>query len=404
MLRILHLEDSPADAFFVDKTLRANGLVATISVAKNQQEFRFALENRQFDLILVDQTVPGFGAAGALEMVQSRSPGVPVICVSGSANEEQARAMLAAGASNYVLKDHLWQLVGIVRAEAEKQRLSAQLQAANRELEIFSYAASHDLSAPLRTLRCCSEKLLKEQSYKLDHEGKDWLTHIHKASVQMGALLDDLLRLSRFSNAALKPESFNLGELAQEILSDLAAGSPGHTVHWRIAPGTDVIADKGLVRTALENLLSNAWKYSANQQQPLIEVGSQAQPDGSVRFFIRDNGPGFDMQHAEKLFQPFQRLHSETEFAGSGVGLATVQRIIERHGGRIWAHAAVHQGATFFFTLGSQRETDLSAPTEREPKPFNDTRRILSEAQRTGTTVCVAATRMHAEGVADVGL
>ena len=404
MLRILHLEDSPADAFFVDKSLRANGLVAAISVAKNRQEFRSALDNRQFDLILVDQTVLGFGAAGALEMVQSKSPGVPVICVSGSANEEEARAMLAAGASNYVLKDHLWQLVGIVRAEAEKQRLTAQLQAANRELGSFCYAASHDLSATLHTLGCYSDMLLKEQGYKLDRQGKDWLTYIHKASIQMDGLVDDLLRLSRLSKTALKLESFNLGELAEQILSGLAASSPERTVQWRVASGTEVVGDKGLVRAALENLLSNAWKYTGNHQQPLIEFGCQPQPDGSMAFFIRDNGAGFDLKHAEKLFQPFQRLHSEAEFAGTGVGLAIVQTIIERHGGRIWAHAGVNEGATFFFTLGSQTKTGVIPPAKRQPDEFKDSRWRLSQAQRIAPSISMAKTRMHAQGVGDVRL
>ncbi|HWH70401.1 MAG TPA: ATP-binding protein [Candidatus Sulfotelmatobacter sp.] len=229
---------------------------------------------------------------------------------------------------------------------------TARLEAANRELEAYSYAVSHDLSAPVRSIRGLTELLAAESASTLSAESQLYLQKIQGAAGQMRRLIDDLLRLSKISLSEMTRQRINLSELAQEVLSRFSAETPQRQATFQVTPGLEAECDPGLMRIVLENLLSNAWKYTAKCAHPHIEFGAQGQPDKSPVFFVRDNGAGFDLQRAGQLFQPFRRLHSQLEFAGSGIGLATVQRIIQRHGGHIWAEAAVGQGATFYFTLG----------------------------------------------------
>ncbi|PYJ07389.1 MAG: histidine kinase [Verrucomicrobia bacterium] len=233
---------------------------------------------------------------------------------------------------------------------------TAELEAANRELESFSSAVSHDLRAPLRSIRAFSDIVLEDSGDRLDAEGKRHLQTIRASGRHMAELIEDLLRLARFSKASLNRTTVNLSGLAKEIVSRLSAASPERQVEVRIADAMEVEADAGLVGAALENLLANAWKYTSKSAQPRVEFGSTAHADGSAVYFVRDNGAGFEMKYAPKLFQPFQRLHSEADFPGTGIGLATVQRIINRHGGRIWAEAEPNQGATFYFTLGNSKQ------------------------------------------------
>ncbi len=226
-----------------------------------------------------------------------------------------------------------------------------QLEVANRELEAFSYSVSHDLRAPLRAIGGYTHLLTEEHQASLATNAKTYLGHIHSEVTRMSGLIEDLLRLARFARLELKHEKVNLTILAQEQMARLQAAAPDRPAEFRIQRELETLCDQGLIRIVLENLFSNAWKYSSQQPQTLIEFGSVPQSDGGAAFFVRDHGAGFDMRYADKLFAPFQRLHHEREFAGTGVGLATVQRIIHRHGGRIWAEAAVNAGATFFFTL-----------------------------------------------------
>jgi light-regulated signal transduction histidine kinase (bacteriophytochrome) len=224
-----------------------------------------------------------------------------------------------------------------------------QLEAANQELEAFSYSVSHDLRAPLRHLDGFSQMLLEQSGDLLGSDGLDYLNRMRRASQRMGQLIDDLLRLSRISRAEMLREPVDLTAMARDIIADLQAGAPERQVTVVIEEELSAHGDLRLLRVLLENLLSNAWKYSTRTPRARISVGSTGQaPD---TYYIRDNGAGFDMAHADRLFSPFQRLHTETEFPGNGIGLATVQRIIHKHGGRIWPEAAPGEGATFFFTL-----------------------------------------------------
>lgn len=223
------------------------------------------------------------------------------------------------------------------------------LEALNKELEAFSYSVSHDLRAPLRSIDGFSQALLEDCGEQINETGTAHLARIRAAAQRMGQLIDDLLKLSRVARAEVTAEAVDLTQMALQIGAELVERT-GRQVDFQVAPGLAVHADPQLLRIALENLLSNAWKFTSGRTDPRIELARQ-EIDGAPCFFVRDNGAGFDMAYAGKLFNAFQRLHDARDFPGTGVGLATVQRILRRHGGRIWAEAAPGQGATFYLTL-----------------------------------------------------
>ncbi len=230
------------------------------------------------------------------------------------------------------------------------QRNAAQLLAANRELDAFAYSVSHDLRAPLRSIDGFSQVVLQDYAERLDDAGRDALQRVRAATQRMGTLIDDLLKLARITRAEMRREPVDLSGIAQDIVAELQRTTPERQVEFAITPGLKAQGDSRLLRVVLENLLRNSWKYTTKQRQPRVEFGA-VDVNGGRAFMVRDNGAGFDMKYADKLFGVFQRLHSAAEFEGTGVGLATVMRIITRHGGRIWAEGAVDQGATFYFTL-----------------------------------------------------
>jgi light-regulated signal transduction histidine kinase (bacteriophytochrome) len=233
---------------------------------------------------------------------------------------------------------------------------TAQLEAANKEMEAFSYSVSHDLRAPLQVIGGFSQVLLEDYQDRLDEDGKRYLSRIHSGTQRMGNLIDDLLKLSRTSRSELMLSDCDLSSLCSRVAGDLADLKAERSVELFIQPGMLVQADRHLMQVVLENLLGNAWKFTSKREDPRIEVGETVSPQGERVFSVRDNGAGFDMAHAYKLFNAFQRLHAPTEFEGTGIGLAIVQRIIHRHGGRIWAEAEPGEGATFFFTIPERVE------------------------------------------------
>ena len=237
--------------------------------------------------------------------------------------------------------------------EQRVRERTAQLEASNKELEAFSYAVSHDLRAPLRGIDGFSQALLEDYADTLDVEGKDYLQRVPAAAQHMGQLIDDLLNLSRLTRGEIRREPVDLSALARTIVADLQKTEPDRRVTCVIAEGLVVKGDPHLLRLALVNLLGNAWKFTGRQACARIEFGL-TQRNGTPTYFVRDDGVGFDMAYVGKLFGAFQRLHDSSQFQGTGIGLVTVQRIIHRQGGQIWAEAVVEQGATFYFTLGAE--------------------------------------------------
>ncbi len=237
--------------------------------------------------------------------------------------------------------------------EQRVRERTAALEAANKELEAFSYSVSHDLRAPLRGIDGFSKMLLEKYAAQIDPSGQNYLTRVRSAAQRMGRLIDDMLNLSRIGRQEMRREAVNLSALAAVVVAELRQREPERQVQVEIQPELEVSGDAGLLRIALENLLGNAWKFTSRKTDARIAVGVTTREQQRV-YYIRDNGAGFDMAYAEKLFVPFQRLHTEEEFPGTGIGLAVVQRIISRHGGRVWAEAEEGKGATIYFTLGEE--------------------------------------------------
>ena len=234
--------------------------------------------------------------------------------------------------------------------EARLAERTAELQKANEELDAFAHSVSHDLRAPLRAISGFGQFLAEENGAQLDDRGRVYLSRIREASTQMDALIDDLLQFARAARLELRRQTVDLSALAQGIARELQSAGSSRRVRFTCADGLRVRADARLVRVVLMNLLGNAWKYTGKTAEPEVEFG-QSGAGGDASFFVRDNGAGFDPRYGHRLFGAFQRLHSAAEFEGTGIGLATAQRIIHRHGGRIWAESKLNEGATFHFTL-----------------------------------------------------
>jgi PAS domain S-box-containing protein len=237
-----------------------------------------------------------------------------------------------------------------IRDISERTRTQTALELANRELEAFSYSVAHDLRAPLRAMNGFAQILLEEYQDKLGPDGLDCLDEIQSNALRMGALIDALLSLSRVTRSELSPQAVDLTQLGRSVAEHLARLEPERAVDVQVAEHLRAVADPPLVRTLIENLLGNAWKFTGRSAHARIEFGAAKSGDEPV-FYVRDNGAGFDMEFAGRLFVAFQRLHTVSEFPGTGIGLATAHRIVHRHGGRIWAEGAVDRGATFYFTL-----------------------------------------------------
>jgi signal transduction histidine kinase/CheY-like chemotaxis protein len=530
-LRVLHFEDSSVDALLVRRAMERGGFQLDWQLVNEAKGYKAALEQGGLDLILADNGLPGFSGEAALELARQLCPSVPFIFVSGAASETLVKNSLAAGAADFVLKDHLWQLLASVRrlqraqpatpsagndeslarqyqamrrlvtavqelslartvdavaavvrraareltgadgatfvlreddkcsyvdedaisplwkgqrfplsacisgwamlncqpavipdiyadpripvdayrptfvkslvmvpirtaapigaignywaqpheattAEVEllqalanttsvameniklyaelEQRVeerTQQLAMANHELEAFSASVSHDLRTPLRSINVLAALIKENPDNQLAPEGQSYLDRVQEETRLMASLIDDLLRLARFTRIELHTEEVSLSQLAERLSARLLASDSQRTAEFKIQPGLTTRGDAGLLQVVLENLLANAWKYTARKPHAIVEFGLEPQADGSLAYFVKDNGAGFSMSFIDKLFHPFQRLHPVEEFSGTGIGLATVQRIIHRHGGKVWAVAEVDKGATFFFTL-----------------------------------------------------
>ena len=312
------------------------------------------------DLVLSDVMMPGLDGFALLRELRAdrRTSQVPVVLLSARTGEEAVLEGLETGADDYLVKPFAArELLARVQTHLELARLrrewSRELERANKELEAFSYSVSHDLRAPLRAIDGFSQALLSDYGGALDEQGRHYLERVRTGTQRMGHLIDDLLSLSRITRATLRRELVDLTDLARTILSELGGREPERRVESRVSEGLVVQADPSLLRVMLENLLSNAWKFTSKRPLATIEVGREERAEGAV-FFVRDNGAGFSMEHVTQLFKPFQRLHAADQFEGTGIGLATVRRVVDRHGGRVWAEALPDRGATLFFTLADR--------------------------------------------------
>jgi hypothetical protein len=519
-MKILHLEDNASDALIIERGVQRQGLQASFTQARSPSEFSAALQAGGFDVVLVDNNLPGYSAQDAIARAKASYPDIPVIVCSGAAQDAEVAATFAAGANDYVLKDHLWQLTAALRRSARPaapvaappqaamlllvdvvQKLSLargldaivdivrkaarqltgcdgatfvlrdgphcyyvdedaisplwkgqrfpletcisgwamlnsksaiipdiykdariphaayrptfvhslamvpirsyspigaignywatehectpqellllealanttavamenvdmyqslerqvrdrtrELQAVNQELEAFSSAVSHDLRAPLRIMNA-------ELDLAREHAGvlpTDSIGKLRESTTRMGSLIDDLLRLSHITRTDLLLDQTDLSALAGKVVTRLRNAEPNREADVRIEPGLTARADTGLIGVVLENLLSNAWKYSSKRELSRIEFDTYRDGTGQLVYRVQDNGAGFNPSYADRLFKPFTRLHDARQFPGVGIGLATVQRIIQRHGGNIWATSDGQNGAQFMFTLG----------------------------------------------------
>lgn len=363
-------------------TLTAQGYAVTGFTSA--REALAAMNGRSFDLVLTDLMMPEMDGIALLRAAQEIDPRIVGVVMTGHGTIDTAVAAMKQGALDYILKPFklstlipvLARALAVRRLRIENETLqqhlrirTRELEIANKELETFSYSVSHDLNAPLRAIDGFTHILVENLGDRLDAESRHCAEQVKAGIARMHALINDLLRLARTSRTEVHRLPVDLSRLAREIAEKLQASDAGRKVDWIITPDLIVESDPGLLRVAMENLLGNAWKYTSKNPHARIEVGSETQSDGTPAYYVRDNGAGFDMKQAHRLFAPFQRLHIESEFPGTGVGLATVQRIIHKHGGRIWPHSAPGEGATFRFTLPPSPAESPPHPGDVDPSP-----------------------------------
>ncbi len=394
--RLLAADDDPDYLALMATGLRKRGY--EVITCGSGEETLERLASETVACIVLDRQMPGLGGVATCKALKA-SPDtrdIPLVILTSAEDRQAVIEGLAAGADDFVSKKsgldilaarvqaqirrkqiedeqrsvrerllhseleaseaRAAQLVAETRATLadELARTNAELGQANRELEAFSYSVSHDLRAPLRTISAFTHALAEDLGDALDDKARDHVRRVLAASARMADLIDALLELARLHTTPVARHRVDLSQLAAAVMDEIARREPERLVSTTITPGLVTCADGRLVRILLDNLLGNAWKFTAFADPARIELGTEQRGPDTV-FFVRDNGAGFDMAHAERLFTPFHRMHTETEFKGTGIGLATVRRIVERHGGQIWADGAVGAGATLSFTLPPER-------------------------------------------------
>jgi two-component system NtrC family sensor kinase len=399
--RILAVDDSPTYLQEVASLLRGEGY--DVVLCRSGEEAIELLSVQTVDCILLDLMMPGLGGKETCRRIKA-SPvvrDIPLIVLTSLDDRASMLEGLGSGADDYISKSAEFEVLSVrVRAQMRRKQfedehrrirdellkselvtmeeraarkladtrgaLVVELERKNKELEVFSYSVSHDLRAPLRAMDGFSRLLLEDYGPQLDDRGRDYLRRIRDGASRMGELIDDLLKLSRINSTELRRETIDLSDLVETVCEGLRRAEPSREVATVVEPRLLVDADRRLMRVVLENLLGNAWKFTSKVASARVEIGVEHRETGNV-YFVKDNGAGFDMAHAATLFAPFRRLHRADDFPGTGIGLATVYRVVDRHGGRVWAEGAIGQGATVFFTLSGARrpssESKWSAPT-----------------------------------------
>ena len=399
---ILVAEDRPTQAERLKHCLASRGYAVTVT--KNGSEaFATSLKSRP-TLVITDIVMPGMDGFALCREIKSQPSlkDVPVILLTSLSSPQDVLRGLECGADHFIRKpydekyllsriDHVLanrelrkpehaqagvelsfagqkylitaerqQILdllistyeGAIQINQDLERKQAELEALNKELESFSYTVSHDLRNPLQKIDGYTALLLKKYSLQLEPEAQRFLQAVRNATRNMAQLVEDLLNMARLGRQPIAPRMTDLNALVESVMRDLQAEAGGHQIEWQIGKLPTIACDPGLMRPVLSNLLSNAIKYTRPRERATIQI-DQLMMDSQCVIFVRDNGVGFDPRHAANLFGAFQRLHRADEFEGTGVGLATVQRIIQKHGGRVWAESEVNKGATFFFTPGA---------------------------------------------------
>jgi two-component system NtrC family sensor kinase len=386
--KILAVDDSPTYLAELAAVLR--GEHYEVVLARDGEEALELLAVEPVDCILLDRIMPGLGGPETCRRIKGAPivRDIPLIMLTGLDDRAAMLDGLGAGADDYIAKSGEFEVLKArvraqirrkqfedenrrIREELLKKELEAsearatralaemraglveELERKNRELEAFSYSVSHDLRAPLRAIDGMSQMLLDDYGPVLDATGHDYLTRVRAAAKRMGELIEDMLQLARVSRQDVRRTPVDLSHQASAVLAELQRREPDRQVEVVVKEGMQVDADERLMAIVLENLLGNAWKFTSKQAAARIEMAAST-VEGETVYEVRDNGAGFDMTYASRLFRSFQRLHRETDYPGTGIGLATVQRVIDRHGGRVWAEGTVNSGATFHFTVGKK--------------------------------------------------
>jgi len=326
-----------------------------------------AIREQRFELLISDLAMPEMDGVTLIKQALAIDPDLVAIVITVADSIETAVEAMKSGAFDYILKPVrlnavlpvLLRALTVRRLRAEKRELEQRirertiaLEQANRELEAFASSVSHDLRAPLRGIKGFSIILAEDHGPELSPDARALIDDILKSAMEMEVLIQDILQLCRLSRQPLSKAPVQISMLVHEVLNELRRHEPERAVEVQLEPLPDALGDRRLLKQVFTNLLSNAFKFTRGREQPSIQIGCIGDQRENV-YFIRDNGEGFDMEYADKLFQPFHRLHRKDEFEGNGVGLAIVQRIVNRHGGRIWAEARRGSGATFLFTLAA---------------------------------------------------
>jgi len=359
-INILMVDDKPENLLALEAILTDMGL-NLVKAASGKEALKYILE-QDFAVILLDVQMPemdGFETARYIRM-RPQSQYTPIIFITafGVTSDYVAKGY-EAGAVDYIFKPVVPEIlrakvkifVDLYKMSKQIAHQAEQLAATNQELQNFTYTVSHDLRAPLRAIESFSKILFDDYRDKVDDKGKHYFDRIVGNCGRMTQLIEDLLRLSRLSRQEMNPEAVDLSALALSIKEELITAEPRRKVEFSITPDLTAHCDARLLREVLENLCGNAWKFTRKKSPAKIEFGSMIK-DGQPAFYVKDNGAGFDMKQYDKLFGVFQRLHSQSDFEGTGIGLASVRRIIHRHNGRIWAEGKVGEGAAFYFTIG----------------------------------------------------